>query len=323
MRSESWPSRRMSRSCCMSSEGNSERFWPSSPICSLVQLLVPESRMFSEPDTLIAGPPGPSHDCMRRGSGDGSANERPCVRCAVVPPPATLLIMVRERSRQDWRKPRRFISRANSFTGMRVPAPSDTSPNSVAAATSPESGSNVTANFRGSNVSFRLGPQPGCSGSSWPVTRSDSSASRDALFQGGGRVSTGAWLTGFLRPKPGKASSRPRAGRVRASSIVSAGGPSGSERRRDPSSPPSDGQSLGRLPVRSFPGAWGRLRAMPIPRTYLLRLHLVPFLIGRGTVGLRGFRAGGSLPSLAPLAAATPARAPGAASPWPARRAMR
>ena len=43
----------------MSSEGNRDFFCPSGPTCWLVQLLVPDSRMFSVPETLIAGPPGP------------------------------------------------------------------------------------------------------------------------------------------------------------------------------------------------------------------------------------------------------------------------
>jgi hypothetical protein len=44
----------------MSSDGNSERLWPSWVVCWFVQLLVPERRMFSEPLTESDGPPGPS-----------------------------------------------------------------------------------------------------------------------------------------------------------------------------------------------------------------------------------------------------------------------
>ena len=65
----------------MSSEGKSERRRPSSPVCWLLQLLVPESLMFSEPETLSAGPPGPSRLWILDGSGDGNWNDSP-VRAA-------------------------------------------------------------------------------------------------------------------------------------------------------------------------------------------------------------------------------------------------
>ena len=61
----------------MSSEGNSDFFCPSGPICWLLQLLCPERLMFSDPDTLSAGPPGPRRLCTRLGRGEGSWSESP------------------------------------------------------------------------------------------------------------------------------------------------------------------------------------------------------------------------------------------------------
>jgi hypothetical protein len=62
----------------MSSEGNSEFWRPSGPSCWFVQLLVPESRMFSDPDTVRAGPPGPRKLWIFFGSGEGNFSESPC-----------------------------------------------------------------------------------------------------------------------------------------------------------------------------------------------------------------------------------------------------
>ena len=61
--------------------------------------------MFSEPDTLSAGPPGPSRLWTWRGSGEGSANESPVRSCAAIGVKApSELICVRERSAHCLRK---------------------------------------------------------------------------------------------------------------------------------------------------------------------------------------------------------------------------
>ena len=86
----------------MSSEGN--RLWrcPSSDNCWFVQLLVPESRMLSEPETLSAGPPGPSRLRTGEGSRTGIGSEIP-VRCWGVSRPSELMSR-RARSCQRSRK---------------------------------------------------------------------------------------------------------------------------------------------------------------------------------------------------------------------------
>src|SRR5262245_30070680 len=122
----------MSRSCCMSSDGNSDRDCPSSPICWFDHWLVPEMRMFSEPETVSAGPPGPSQLCIFLGRGDGNLNDSP-LPDPLAPISVELRVpsAVREFSRHRRSKLVAVRSRLKSLTGTLTLWPSWTLPSSV------------------------------------------------------------------------------------------------------------------------------------------------------------------------------------------------
>ena len=84
----------------MSSEGNRLLRWPITPSFWFVQLLVPERRMLSEPETLSAGPPGPSQLVSGPGSRTGIGSEMPGCWIGVFCP--SELMFRREFSSQAW-----------------------------------------------------------------------------------------------------------------------------------------------------------------------------------------------------------------------------
>jgi hypothetical protein len=197
----------------MFSVGNSERFWPSMPICWLLQSLCPESRMFSEPETFSAGPPGPSRFCTRAGSGEGSLNESPVVE-APRPEASGLTLMFRwEVSSHNRSKVRRPVSREKAESERAAPGPRGISPRRVDVLTVAESGSIVTRSERGSGFSFNPGGRSR-RGRRVPRTNWSSNASREALFQTGGRESAGNALRLGFSPKWGSPMSNRRAGRA-------------------------------------------------------------------------------------------------------------
>ncbi len=102
----------------MSSDGKSERFWPSTVVCWFVQLLCPESRMLSEPETFSAGPPGPRMLVAKLGSCTGNASCRPWRAAGVAPAPSELRSR-RERSCQRCTNDCRMFSEANCASGAR------------------------------------------------------------------------------------------------------------------------------------------------------------------------------------------------------------
>ena len=222
-RSESCPSSWMFKSCCMSSAGKSDRRWPVM-VCWLFHSLVPASLMFSEPETLIAGPPGPSRLCTRLGSGEGNSNERPGRAGAAPWAPGPALMLVRERSVHSRWKFCHERSRPYWSNGTRTGSPNGTSPISGTALRVPESGSTLTSSRRWSlaivNRASRSPSRGSAANTNW-----SSMASRENDFQAGGRVSTaalwGRWsLESRLRPgMPGSPISRPTSGRVRARDI--------------------------------------------------------------------------------------------------------
>ena len=200
----------------MFSVGNSERRWPSRVNCWLLQSLCPESRMFSEPETFNAGPPGPSRLCTRAGSGEGSLNESPVVGAPRFEPSLLTLMFRWEVSSHSRSKVSRPVSREKAESERVAFGSRGISPRRVDVLTVPESGSMVTRSARGSGFSRRPCGPWGCSrrGRRVPRTNWSSNASRDALFQAGGRESAGNAVRLGFSPKWGNPKSSRRAGRA-------------------------------------------------------------------------------------------------------------